>query len=74
MFFLLLFLFYWWWNRPFLETNLKEKRQKKVQKHSAFDLLLSPVSSCLETLIKHPLIYELLRHNRERTNKNQMPL
>ena len=61
-------------NYTLLRSELKDNNNKKVQKHSAFDLLLSPVSSCLETLIKHPLIYELLRHNQERTNKNQMPL
>ena len=59
---------------PFEKPILKKNINKKVQKHSAFGLLLSPVSSCLETLIKHPHIYELLHNNRERTNKSQMPL
>ena len=61
-------------NYTLLRSELKDNNNKKVQKHSAFDLLLSPVSSCLETLIKRSLVYELLHHNRERTNKNQMPL
>ena len=59
-------------NQTLLIGQLKKTTTKNVKKHSAFGLLLSPTSSCLENLIKHCLVYELLHHNRERTKKNQI--
>ena len=59
-------------NQTLLIGQLKKTTTKNVKKHSAFGLLLSPTSSCLENLIKHCLVYELLNHNRERTKKNQI--
>ena len=72
MFFLLLFFILLIMKLTLLRNQFKRKTTKKSTK--ALGLLLSPVSSCLETLIKYSLVYELLHHNRERTNKNQMPL
>ena len=79
MFFLLLFFFFFviffilvMMNQTLLRGQLKKTTTKNEKKHCAFGLLLSPISSCLENLIKDSLVYELLHHNRERTNKNQI--